>query len=50
MYAMRQLQKAVNRKEKDVSLPKKEFETSKRDLEETVNQVKNKFFKDLPQT
>ena len=48
MHAMRQLQKAVNRKEKDVSLPKRDFETSKKDLEEAVNQVKNKFFKNLP--
>jgi hypothetical protein len=37
---MRQLQKAVNRKEKDVGEPKLEFETSKKDLETLVAKAK----------
>ena len=45
---MRQLQKAVNRKEKDVSVPKKEFETSKKELEHMVQQVKTKMYSETP--
>lgn len=37
---MRRLQKAVNRKEKDVSEQKTEFENSKRDLETLLAKVK----------
>ena len=37
---MRRLQKAVNRKEKDVSEQKTEFESSKRDLETLLAKVK----------
>jgi hypothetical protein len=37
---MRQLQKAVNRKDKDVAGPKLEFETSKKDLEALVVKAK----------
>jgi hypothetical protein len=37
---MRQLQKAVNRKDKDVGEPKLEFETSKKDLEAMVERAK----------
>ena len=41
LTAMRQLQKAVNRKEKDMSVPKSEFETSKKELEALVARVKS---------
>ncbi len=40
LSAMRTLQKAVNRKEKDVSDPKFEFENSKKELETLVAKVK----------
>jgi hypothetical protein len=44
---MRKLQKAVNRKDKEMASPKQEFESSKKDLETLVSKVKLELALDL---
>lgn len=49
MAAMRALQKAVSRKEPDMTEQKRAFDTAKRELEESVGQTLGKLRSQVPE-
>ena len=48
MAAMRALQKAVSRKQSDMTEQKRSFDSAKRELEESVEQTMNKLMSQVP--